>query len=91
MSIAAAAMGLLVTLYAAFALLLARRWISMPMVFVAAGIVLGPLGPARSRRRFHADGVRGLTEITLAVRLFADASTLHLRQLRDDAMCRCGY
>src|SRR6185503_11427644 len=82
--IAAAVLGLLITLYAAFAVRLSRWWISMPMVFVAAGFFLGPLGTGTFTPSLHAEGVRELTEITLAVLLFADASTLQLQQLRDD-------
>jgi sodium/hydrogen antiporter len=82
--IAVAVLGLLVTLYAAFAVLLSRWWISMPMVFVAAGFVLGPLGTGTFTPSVHAEGVRELTEITLAILLFADASTLHSQQLRVD-------
>jgi NhaP-type Na+/H+ or K+/H+ antiporter len=82
--IAAAVLGLLITLYAAFAVRLSHWWISMPMVFVAAGFLLGPLGTGTFTPSLHAEGVRELTEITLAVLLFADASTLHLQQLRDD-------
>src|SRR4051812_22176155 len=80
-----AALSLLIALYGAMAVRLGRAWISMPMVFVAGGLLLGsgatgllPLSP-------EAAGVRQLTEITLVLVLFADASTLRLRDLRSDA------
>ena len=86
MTAAAAILAVLMLLYAAFASQLARWWISMPMVFVAAGFLLGPRAWGSSTSRCaEADGVKELTEITLALLLFADASTLNLRQARDDA------
>lgn len=81
----AAVLAVLTLLYAAFASQLARWWISMPMVFVTAGFLLGPSGTATFVLSPAAEGLKELTEITLALLLFADASTLHFRQVRDDA------
>jgi NhaP-type Na+/H+ or K+/H+ antiporter len=81
----AAILTVLILLYAAFAARLARWWISMPMVFVTAGFLLGPGGTATFVLSPEAEGIKELTEITLALLLFADASTLHFRQVRDDA------
>ena len=55
------------------------RWSSSPPVFCSARAGLQP-----SRCRPGAEGIKELTEITLALLLFADASTLHFRQVRDD-------
>ena len=82
----AAALGALILLYATFASRLARWWISMPMVFVAAGVLLGPNGTGTFTPSPEAEGFRELTEITLALLLFADASTLQFRQMRHDAV-----
>lgn len=80
-----AILAALIFLYGAVALRLSRWSISMPMVFVAAGLLLGPgvtnllpISPATQ-------GVQNLAEIALALLLFADATTLSLRRVRQDA------
>lgn len=69
--------------------LLARRldtlWISAPMVFVASGLVLGPSGTGVLDLHVGNDVVLTFTEFTLAVFLFADATTVPLRDLQGDA------
>ncbi|MGD9316034.1 MAG: sodium:proton antiporter [Anaerolineae bacterium] len=68
----------LVVIYGAVAVWLGRFSITMPIVFVAVGALFGP-------HRFFATGqVELLTEMTLALLLFADASSLAFRQVRDD-------
>ena len=72
-------------LYALLAARLDRAWISAPIVFVATGFLLGPsvLGvvePSGERQT-----LLHLTELTLAILLFADASTVRLTRLREDA------
>lgn len=74
-----------IVLYAAFALRLGRWSISMPMVFVAVGYALGPNGANALSIHPTTEWMRALTEITLALLLFGDASTLDLRQVREDA------
>lgn len=75
----------LIVLYAALALRLGRWSISMPMVFVATGFILGA-GVTKLLPIFpETEGLERLTEITLALILFGDASTLNLRQVREDA------
>lgn len=58
-----------------------RWWISAPMVFVAAGTILGPgvldVLPASLRDKT----VLTITELTLAMLLFSDASTVRLRDV----------
>ena len=75
----------LVAAYAAVALWLGRRSITMPMVFVAAGALLGAQALGLITLSIAAKDVETLTEISLALLLFADASTLRLRQVQDDA------
>ncbi|HSR32749.1 MAG TPA: sodium:proton antiporter [Anaerolineae bacterium] len=68
----------LVVIYGAVAVWLGRFSITMPIVFVAIGAILGP------HRFFGPSQVELLTEMTLALLLFADASSLAFRQVRDD-------
>jgi len=67
--------------YSLVASRLDRVSVSAPLVFVAAGIVVGPavldLLPAAPSR----EASRLLAELTLAVLLFADASTVPLRDV----------
>ncbi len=69
----------LVVIYGAVATWLGRFSITMPIIFVAAGVLMGPKGLVTVK------DAELLTEMTLALLLFADASTLNLRQVRDDA------
>ena len=76
---------LVATGYGAFSRILDRLWISAPMVFVAAGLVLGP----EAADLLHLEGgshvVLSFTELTLAALLFADATTVPLRGPKGDA------
>ncbi len=74
-----------VVLYAALASKLGRWSITMPMVFVAVGFLLGPLGVGLLALSPQTETVKVVTEITLALLLFADASTLTFGQVVDDA------
>lgn len=76
--------GLLV-LYAVVAVWLGRRSITMPMVFVAVGALAGVGGLGLIDFSLSPQSVERLVEITLALLLFADASTLNVRQIRNDA------
>ncbi len=78
-----AALAFLVLLYAAMAERLNRWSISMPLIFVAGGLVLNRLGVFPLTLKY--EGIKELTEITLALLLFADASTLNLWQVGRDA------
>ncbi|MCU0503654.1 MAG: cation:proton antiporter, partial [Anaerolineae bacterium] len=80
-----AILAVLIVLYAALAVKLGRWSITMPMVFVAVGFLLGPSGANLLIISPQTETVKRLTEITLALLLFADASTLQLEQVRDDA------
>jgi len=77
--------AVLIVLYAALAAKLGRWSITMPMVFVAVGFLLGPSGAGLLAISPQTETVKRLTEITLALLLFADASTLKLEDVRDDA------
>ncbi|SDJ40241.1 sodium/proton antiporter, CPA1 family [Frankineae bacterium MT45] len=82
MSVAAiAAFAAVVVLYVMGSEVLDRWHISPPMVFVAAGALLGLV---LEHQPDHAM-VRGLAELTLALVLFHDAAELQPRQLRSDA------
>jgi NhaP-type Na+/H+ or K+/H+ antiporter len=77
--------AIVVVLYTLVAGKLDRWWITGPMVFVAAGTILGPgvLGvfPASLSNK----AILTITELTLALLLFSDASTVRLRDVEGDA------
>jgi sodium/hydrogen antiporter len=51
-----------------------RSWVSGPMVFIAAGFLLGPQGLDLLHPAIKAEGLRTLAEFTLAMVLFTDAA-----------------
>ena len=75
---------LLVILYALFARKLDRLSVTMPMVLVAVGALLGPYGLGVLLETFKISNFEGFIEITLALLLFADASTLSFQQIKED-------
>jgi NhaP-type Na+/H+ or K+/H+ antiporter len=84
MAIGIAILAMSIVLYAALADRLGRWSITMPMVFVVVGFVLGPGGTNLLPISPSSEVVKTLTEVTLAILLFADASTLELNQVRKD-------
>jgi NhaP-type Na+/H+ or K+/H+ antiporter len=58
-----------------------RSPISAAMVFVAIGIVAGPIGLGFLKEGLNAPLVRVLAEVTLVLVLFVDATTINLRSL----------
>lgn len=80
-----AILAILIVIYAALAIKLGQWSITMPMVFVVIGVALGPVGLGLLPISPRAEPIKMLTEITLALLLFADASTLKLSEVRDDA------
>jgi NhaP-type Na+/H+ or K+/H+ antiporter len=68
----------LIVAYGAVSVLLGRFSITMPIIFVILGALLG------SKAIFCSADAELLIEMTLALLLFADASTLAFRQVRDD-------
>jgi len=71
--------------YALMARRLDRFSISAPIVFVFAGLVLGPDGAGLLDLSPDSHVVLTFTEITLAVLLFADAAIVKLRDVEGDA------
>ena len=71
--------------YSLVALKLERWWISAPMLFMATGFLLGP--SALNVLPFRIGDELALTaaEVSLALLLFADASTIKLREVEGDA------
>lgn len=74
-----------VVAYALVAGWLGERSITMPLVFVVVGAVAGPYVLGLLDVPLHAEGIERLIEVTLALLLFADASTLEWRAIRADA------
>ena len=77
---------ILVVLYALFAARFDRISITMPMIFVIFGVLLGPYGLNFFHRAIEWSTVEGFVEVTLALLLFADASTLSFHQVTEDRM-----
>ena len=80
------ALAVVVCLYTVVASKLDRWWITGPMVFVAAGAVLGPAGLAVLPLALGDETVLTVTELTLALLLFSDASTVRLRDVEGDSL-----
>jgi NhaP-type Na+/H+ or K+/H+ antiporter len=78
------ALALVVVAYTLVASKLDRWWITGPMVFVAAGVVLGPGGLDVLPLSLTNETVLTITELTLALLLFSDASTVRLRDVEGD-------
>jgi NhaP-type Na+/H+ or K+/H+ antiporter len=76
---------IIVILYAAVAVWLGRRSITMPMFFVVFGALAGANGLGWINFSLDSEEIKLLVEITLALLLFADSSTLKLHQLKEDS------
>ncbi|MGB7806517.1 MAG: cation:proton antiporter [Actinomycetota bacterium] len=72
-------------LYALMASRLDRLSISAPMVFVFTGVILGSGVTDLIDISLTSEPVLLVVEVTLALLLFADASTIRLREVEDDA------
>lgn len=59
-----------------------RSWVSGPILFVAAGVVLGPGGLGLLVPEVSPEALRVLAELTLAMVLFTDAAKADLRRIR---------
>ncbi|HWN62387.1 MAG TPA: cation:proton antiporter [Streptosporangiaceae bacterium] len=78
----------LAVVFVAYALIAARldRWrITAPMVFVAAGLILGPHALGILPFSLSSTTVLTITELTLALLLFSDGSTVRLRDVDGDS------
>ncbi len=62
---------------------LARRWITGPMFFVGAGIILGDAGLEWFEFGAGNEGVGALAEATLVLILFSDATRIDVKALAD--------
>jgi sodium/hydrogen antiporter len=69
-----AVLAVFLLIYSAIAGRVERSWLSGPIVFVAAGLALGPYGVGVVRLNLGAAGLRTLAELTLAMVLFTDAA-----------------
>jgi sodium/hydrogen antiporter len=79
---------ILAVAFVAYALLagrLDRLSVTAPMVFVVVGGILGPGGADLLKVSFSNETTLAITEITLALLLFADASTVRIRDVEGDA------
>ena len=74
----------LVALYALFAAKLDRMSVSMPIVFVIFGAILGPHGLGVLRNAPDWPIFELVVEMTLALLLFADAATISAREVAKD-------
>jgi NhaP-type Na+/H+ or K+/H+ antiporter len=79
------ALAVVVVAYTLVASKLDRWWITGPMVFVAAGTILGPGGLDVLPLSLTNETVVTITELTLALLLFSDASTVRLGDVEGDA------
>jgi NhaP-type Na+/H+ or K+/H+ antiporter len=78
------ALALVVVAYTLVASKLDRWGVTGPMVFVAAGVILGPGGLDVLPLSLTDETVLTITELTLALLLFSDASTVRLRDVEGD-------
>jgi len=76
---------LIVILYAVFSAWLGRFSVTMPLVLVVSCALLGPGALGMLDIPASATDAEHVTEVTLALLLFADASTLNFREVRLDA------
>jgi NhaP-type Na+/H+ or K+/H+ antiporter len=74
----------LIVLFGGISILLGRWSITMPIIFVLVGVLIGPYGLGLLPVEPGDELVRDLTELTLALLLFADASTIDFSRLRHD-------
>lgn len=79
-------LGIVTALYALTASRLDRWSVGAPLVFVAVGAVLGPAVFDVLSVHLEAEPVKLLTELTLALLLFADASTVVLSSKGGDVL-----
>ena len=77
--------AVVVVLYTLVAGKFDRWWITGPMVFVAAGTILGPGVLGVFPVSLSGKAILTITELTLALVLFSDASTVRLRDVEGDA------
>jgi sodium/hydrogen antiporter len=79
------ALAVVIVAYTLVASKLERWWITGPMVFVAAGTILGPGALDVLPLSLTNETVVTITELTLALVLFSDASTVPLGDVEGDS------
>jgi len=77
---------ILVVLYAGFAARFDRASITMPMIFVSFGVLLGPYGFGLFQSTVEWLAIERFVEVTLVLLLFADAATLSFHQVSEDRL-----
>jgi len=75
----------LIVIYTIMGYALGRVSITMPMFFVVSGAIVGAFGLRWISFGLETSEVEVLTEVTLALLLFADAASLKFDEVRDDA------
>lgn len=73
--------SLLIFVFGLFSRLSDRSPITAPMIFVAVGIIIGPLGLDLFKSNLDSELVQTIAEVTLVLILFTDASTINLKSL----------
>ena len=81
----AAILAAVVLLYGAIAGRVERSWLSAPILFTAAGLLLGPGGIGALDPPLTSGGLRTLAELALAMVLFSDAAHADLGVVRRTA------
>ena len=76
--------ALMIFVYGLFSKAADRSPITAPMVFVTMGILVGPLMLDMFHMQVRGELVHILTEITLILILFVDASTINFKQLVEE-------
>ena len=76
--------AILVFLFGLVSSLADRSPITAPMVFVAVGVIAGPLGIDLFEVKMDSEIVKVIAEVTLILILFTDASTINLKALRGE-------
>lgn len=74
----------MIFIYGLFSKISDRSPVTAPMVFVVMGIVVSPIGLGYFHMEVNNELVHILTEVTLILILFVDASTINLKQLLED-------
>ena len=75
----AAVLAAVVLIYSAVAGRVMRSWVSGPIVFTCAGLLLGPAGMGALQFQLTGADLRTLAEISLAMVLFTDAAHVTVR------------
>lgn len=75
--------ALLIFVFGLFSRLSERSLVTGPMIFVAVGVMVSPLGLDLLKVSMEAKGAKLAAEITLVIILFVDASMIHFTKLRE--------